>query len=114
SSGTTLSGAGAINETTAPDPDNNVDSDDNGTLQTAGTFNGSVISNAVTLGPGTVEPTNDNDADPTNPSGEAVNSQSNRTVDFGFYRVELGNLVFLDVDSNGTYDTGTDTLLAGA
>src|SRR5690606_21714537 len=46
--------------------------------------------------------------------GEAVNSQSNRTVDFGFYRVELGNLVFLDVDSNGSYDAGTDTLLAGA
>ena len=114
SSGTTLSGAGAINETTAPDPDNNVDSDDNGTLQTAGAFNGSVISSAVTLGPGTVEPTNDNDADPTNPPGEAVNSQNNRTVDFGFYRVELGNVVFLDIDSNGSYDAGTDTLLAGA
>ena len=35
------------------------------------------------------------------------------TVDFGFYRVELGNLVFVDVNTNGTYDAG-DTLLAGA
>ena len=35
------------------------------------------------------------------------------TVDFGFYRVELGNLVFVDVNNNGTYDAG-DTLLAGA
>ncbi len=35
SSGTTLSGAGAVNETAAPDPDNNADSEDNGTRQTA-------------------------------------------------------------------------------
>ncbi|MBL8092312.1 MAG: hypothetical protein JNJ43_18410, partial [Anaerolineales bacterium] len=48
SSGTTLSGAGVIGETTAPDPDNDIDSDDNGTMQTAGAFTGSVISQAVT------------------------------------------------------------------
>lgn len=113
SSGTTLSGAGVITETTAPDPDNDVDNDDNGTRQTSGAFSGAVISQAVTLGPGASEPTNDTDADPTNPPGEAVNAQSNRTVDFGFYRVELGNLVFVDVNGNGTFDAG-DTPLAGA
>lgn len=114
SSGTTLTGAGIISETTAPDPDNDMDSDDNGTMQTSGAFTGAVNSQAVTLGPGTVEPTNDTDAPSPNPAGEAANGQSNRTVDFGFYRVELGNLVFIDVDSNGTFDAGTDTPLAGA
>jgi LPXTG-site transpeptidase (sortase) family protein len=104
SSGTTLAG-----ETPAPDPDNDVDSDDNGTLQ----GNGAVVSGAVTLGPSASEPTNDADADPTNPAGESPNDQSNRTVDFGFYRMELGNQVYVDVNSNGTYDAG-DLPLAGA
>ncbi|HEU0291726.1 MAG TPA: sortase [Anaerolineales bacterium] len=113
SSGTTVSGAGVVSETAAPDPDNDVDSDDNGTRQAGGTFANAVISGAVTLGPGSNEPTNDADADPTNPAGEASDAQSNRTVDFGFYRGQLGNLVFVDVNGNGTYDAG-DTTLSGA
>jgi LPXTG-site transpeptidase (sortase) family protein len=113
SSGTTISGAGGVGETAAPDPDNDIDSDDNGTLQTGATFTGAVISSAITLGPAASEPINDIDADPTNPGGEAVNNQSNRTVDFGFYRVRLGDLIFVDVNNSGMYDAG-DTLLAGA
>ena len=108
SSGTTINAAGVVGETTAPDPDNDVDNDDNGTLQA-----GDVVSSAVTLGPNANEPQNDSDADPTNPAGEASNDQSNRTVDFGFYRAELGDIVFIDVNNNGVYDAG-DTLLAGA
>lgn len=114
SSGTSLTVAGVNTENAAPDPDNNVDGDDNGTLQTAGGFAGAVASSAVTLGPGVVEPTNDTDADPTNPAGEAPNDQSNRTVDFGFYRVEVGNLIFVDVDEDGAYTAGSDVPLAGA
>ena len=113
SSGTTLSGAGVINESLAPDPDNDTDSEDNGTWQTSGAFSGAVVSQAVTLGPIASEPVTDADADPTNPAGEAPNAQSNRTVDFGFYRAQLGNLVYADVNTSGTYDAG-DTLLAGA
>jgi LPXTG-site transpeptidase (sortase) family protein len=113
SSGATLSGVGAVNETAAPDPDNNADSDDNGTRQTAGAFSGAVISQAVTLGPIADEPTNDTDADPTNPAGEAPDAQSNRTVDFGFYRTQIGNLVFFDANVNGLYDAG-DLALPGA
>ncbi|MBL8102568.1 MAG: sortase, partial [Anaerolineales bacterium] len=113
SSGTTISGAGVVGETTAPDADNDVDNDDNGTRQSSGTFNGAVISSAVTLGPSASEPTNDTNADPTNPVGEAPNAQSNRTVDFGFYRLELGDQIFVDVNNNGTYDAG-DLPLAGA
>ena len=113
SSGTTLNGTGSATETAAPDPDNNIDSDDNGTRQTAGAFNGAVISGAVTLGPGTVEPTTDADADPTNPPGESPDNQSNRTLDFGFYRGQLGNLVFIDANNDGAFSAG-ETPLAGA
>lgn len=114
SSGAAIDAWGAVSESPAPDPDNNSDSDDNGALQAGGPFDGAVIASAVTLGPGVVEPTNDSDADPTNPAGEAPNGQSNRTVDFGFYRAELGNIVFVDVNGNGAYDSGTDALLSGA
>lgn len=113
SSSTSIAPNGTISETIAPDPDNNTDNDDNGTLQTSGPFNGGVISSTVTLGPSADEPINDTNADPTNPSGEAANSQSNRTVDFGFYRTQIGNQIFVDTNVNGTFDAG-DTNLVGA
>ncbi|MCC6299155.1 MAG: sortase [Anaerolineales bacterium] len=114
SSGTTINGTGVIGETAAPDPDNDLDLDDNGTLQTAGSFNGAVLSNAVTLGPLGVEPTNDDDPAPGSQAGEAPDDYSNRTVDFGFYQVEIGNLVYVDVNENGNYDGAGDSLLPGA
>lgn len=113
SSGTTLTANGLPTETPAPSPNNDVDNDDNGTLQSGGPFAGAVISGLVTLGPNADEPTNDTDADPTNPAGEAPNAQSNRTVDFGFYRLQLGDQIFVDVNGNGTYDAA-DVPLAGA
>jgi LPXTG-site transpeptidase (sortase) family protein len=112
SSGTTFSGT-AITEAASPDPDNDTDSEDNGSLQTSGTFNGAVISKAVTLGPGINEPVGDSDTDPTNPAGEAPNNQSNLTVDFGFYRVELSNQIFVDIVEDGLYNAG-DFVLPGA
>jgi len=113
SSGTTMGANGTVTEVTAPDADNDVDSDDNGTRQTTGAFSGGVISSAVTLGPTASEPTNDTDANPANPPGEAPNDQSNRTVDFGFYRLELGDQIFVDANNNGVFDAG-DSPLAGA
>jgi hypothetical protein len=75
----------------APDPDNNVDNDDNGTA--TGVLIGSA---AVTLTPNG-EPITDGDADPN----------SNLTVDFGLFRpLSLGDLVFNDVNNNGTRDAG--------
>ncbi|WKZ49508.1 MAG: sortase [Anaerolineales bacterium] len=114
SSATTMNGTGVIGETAAPNPDNDLDLDDNGTLQTAGAFNGAVISDAVTLGPLGSEPTNDDDPVPGSQAGEAPDDYSNRTVDFGFYLVEIGDLVFVDVNEDGDYDVGVDTPLAGA
>jgi LPXTG-site transpeptidase (sortase) family protein len=115
SSGTTIDLTGAVNETTAPDVDVDTDdNDDNGTRTTLAGFNGAVISAAVTLEATPSEPINDTDAESPNPPGEAVDNQSNRTVDFGFYRQTLSNLVFIDVNSDGDYDAGTDAPLAGA
>lgn len=113
SSGTTINANGAVSETAAPSANNDVDSDDNGTRQTGGTFSGAVISGVVTLGPNANEPTNDTDIPTPNPPGESPNNQSNLSVDFGFYRLQLGNLVYQDINENGTYDAG-DLPLAGA
>lgn len=90
------------------DPDNDVDSDDNGVGVTPNPTTG-IRSMPVTIGEGngTAEPTNDNDP-ATNPqTGEALNNQSNRTVDFGFSPVySLGNRVWKDVDNSGTINNG--------
>ncbi|MBL8088893.1 MAG: sortase [Anaerolineales bacterium] len=114
SSGTSMQANGTTAETAAPDPDTNVDSDDNGELNL---FNsdlpGAVASRTVTLGPGNSEPTGENDLETGVGQGTNPDVRANMTVDFGFYRVELGNLLFVDRNSNGTFDSG-DTPLAGA
>jgi LPXTG-site transpeptidase (sortase) family protein len=80
-------------------PNNNIDNDNNGV-----TVNGNLISSSpVTLGPGSSEPTNDNDP-VTNPqTGESPNNFSNRTLDFGFYHApySLGNRVWNDNGAGG-------------
>lgn len=110
SSGTTRNNLGVISEVAAPSPENNTDLDDNGTRQS----NSDVVSTVVLLGPGMVEPTNDNDP-ATNPAaGEAINAQSNRTVDFGFYQVAVSDQAFVDLDEDGIYDSAIDLPLPSA
>lgn len=111
---------GTISETVAALTESNTDSDDNGTRQTAGAFNNAVISSAVTLGPtGLTEPTGEHLTDVdinetgTEHQGLQPDGRANMTVDFGFYRVSVGNLVFGDIDKNGLYVGGTDVLLSG-
>lgn len=108
SSGTTIAADGTKSDATSNDPDNDIDSDENGKTQAGG----DVISAPITIGPGT-EPINDNDMPLANPAGESPNDRSNRTVDFGFYKLSLGNLIFMDSDGNGVYD-GTNTPISGA
>lgn len=110
SSGTTLQANGTTSEAAAPDPDNNTDSDDNGELNASG----AVVSLPITLGPGDIEPINESDLQTGVEQGSNPDERANMTVDFGFYRVELGNIVFIDTNNNGVYDAGTDTPLAGA
>ena len=114
SSATTLSSGGVLGETAAPDPDNDTDSDDNGTLDTSGgAFDGAVVSAAVTLGPGAgSEPGGETDLE-GGFDGDQPDTRANMTVDFGFYRTEIGNLVYGDVNKNGNYESGTDTLFNG-
>jgi hypothetical protein len=115
SSLTSMAANGAITDATANDPDTTVvDSDDNGLTTFLLSAVDYVASAAVTLGPGSNEPTGETDP-ATNPEpGEAPDNRSDRTVDFGFYRVEIGNIVFEDVNGDGDYDVGTDIPLAGA
>ncbi len=110
SSGTAIDGTGNVSELTSALANSDIDDDDNGTLQNAGTFAGAVVSSIATLGPGLSEPTNEPDA----PLGQgAIDERANMTVDFGFYRLALGNLVFEDVNNDGTFTPGTDVPLQG-
>jgi hypothetical protein len=102
SSATYMNVSGTTGETPALGPDNDLDSDDNGTLQTAGAFNGAVVSSAVALGPGAVEPDTETDLETGVGQGSQPNSQANMTVDFGFYTIRQGDLVWDDTDNSGT------------
>jgi len=113
SSGTSMTGT-TITDSIGPSPNNDVDSDDNGVSTFNGMTENYVSSRAVTLGPGGTEPTGETDVPSPNPPGEAPDDQSNLTVDFGFYRLQLGNQIFADVNANGNYDSGTDSPLPGA
>ncbi len=113
SSGTNISGGGTVTDSIGPDPDNNVDSDDNGSTTFVSNTVDYVSSRAVTLGPSTNEPIGETDP-LTNPeAGEEPDNQSNRTVDFGFYRMQLSDLIFVDINNDGIYNSG-DSTLAGA
>jgi protocatechuate 3,4-dioxygenase beta subunit len=91
----------------APDPDNDINNDDNGT-----TLSGQTIrSNTVTLSWG-AEPSNDG-AMPSGYTDAALNNNANYTVDFGIYRpMSLGNLVWRDDNNNGLVD-GSEPGIAG-
>jgi LPXTG-site transpeptidase (sortase) family protein len=115
SSGTTLNGAGVISETAAPDADTTpTDSDDNGTLQSGGPLAGAVAALTITLGPGASEPAGETDSQAVIGDGDQPDARANMTVDFGFYRTGIGNLVWLeDVAANGVYDVG-ETVIGNA
>ncbi len=100
----TLANDGSISETTAGDPDSDADdNDDNGTTATTGFYAGGVLSGAVVVTIGG-EPTGESPNN--NPSG-TPDANSNLTVDFGFYRVAVGNQVWLDDGTGaGTADNG--------
>ena len=54
-----------------------------------------IVSELVTLSVGG-EPVTDGDTDPN----------TNLTIDFGFYRLSLGDFVFVDADNSGTFNAG--------
>jgi protocatechuate 3,4-dioxygenase beta subunit len=96
---------------TSATPNDNTDSDDNGINNAAPATNG-ILSGPVTLGPLTDEPTGESDLSPSG-QGEP-DAQANMTVDFGFYRLMVGNQLWLDNDNDGILDAGeVGTLFAG-
>ncbi len=120
SSGTSISNAGSISEIPIAangTTDSNADNFDDGTKQGAGYYTGGVLSGLITLQVG-AEPTNET----TQPSGatggqtpglpntvNAMNigdSSGNTTVDFGFYRLQLGDVVFSDTGAGAAYNNG--------
>ncbi|MCG2785105.1 MAG: isopeptide-forming domain-containing fimbrial protein [Anaerolineae bacterium] len=118
SSGTSMDGAGAITETPSPATDADTDptdADDNGAL-----IGARVLSQPVLLGlTGNTEPTGEIAAQLESGilgnQGAQPDGRANLTVDFGFYRVEIGNLVFFDANRNGTYvPADGDTTMDGA
>ncbi|MEF3273474.1 MAG: carboxypeptidase regulatory-like domain-containing protein, partial [Chloroflexus sp.] len=90
---------GANTTDSANDPDDNLDGDDNGIGPSGGVVSGAVASRAVTLSVD-AEPTTDGDTD----------SNTNLTVDFGFYSLTVGNRVWIDVNNNGIFDAGDSSI----
>jgi hypothetical protein len=81
----------------APDPDADAsNSDDNGVGPSGAIGSGPVTSSAVELRP--------NDEPDTAADGN--DTYANATVDFGFYRLTLGNRVWDDTDNDGILDPG--------
>jgi hypothetical protein len=112
--------------TTEVNPNSNVDSNDNG-IQPANAAvytTAGVRSGVVTLGPLSDEPTNDTDRPATYGAGatdgtDSSDNRSNLSVDFGFYKLMVGNLIWRDdgtgaggVANNGIRD-GTEPGIDG-
>jgi uncharacterized repeat protein (TIGR01451 family) len=60
-----------------------------------------VSSGTIRLGPGL--PTGEDTGSPATPNGDANNNQ---TIDFGFYKLKLGNLIWEDYNNDGDVDAG--------
>jgi uncharacterized repeat protein (TIGR01451 family) len=103
---TNFSGAGRLVDYQNSDGwvggNSDLNSQDHGVVSGTLGSGGYVASTAVSL---TVsgEPINDGDANPN----------SNLTLDFGFYRLSLGNQVWLDSNNNGLLDSATEAGIAG-
>ncbi len=94
----------------APDPSNNIDDDDNGTLVTVGAFVGTIESKPIVLTAGSMPGV-------ANAIDNATGQTRNPTIDFGLVRpvdpnaFSLGNRVWLDTGAgantnNGSMDVG--------
>jgi protocatechuate 3,4-dioxygenase beta subunit len=102
----------ASSTTTEADPDSDVDRNDNGLQPTTpnGALTDGIKSAPITLGGVTAEPTAE--ADNSGTTGDSIDSRSNLTVDFGFYKTVVGNTVWFDADNDGEIDA-TEARLQG-
>lgn len=106
--------AGYQNTTgTEADPDSAVDNNDNGVNPASAnnpqtSVNG-ILSGAITVGPGTTEPTGE--ADLGTGDSSITDNRADMTLDYGFYRLCLGGIVWIDANNNGLYASGTESVL---
>jgi uncharacterized repeat protein (TIGR01451 family) len=101
--GGALAGYASSNGATAPSNAASENDNDHGVdpaTRAAYLANG-VSSGLITLGPGL--PVNEDSGAPATPNGDA---NANLTIDFGFYRLEVGNLIWEDYDNDGAVDAG--------
>jgi hypothetical protein len=91
------------NKASVPGSDSGSSTDNNDNGQDT-PVNGGIVSNVITLTPGS-EPTGEN---ATDYPGSLDDNNVNATVDFGFRteKVAVGNFVFMDNNDNGLYDAG--------
>ncbi len=68
-----------------------------------------VSASPVALGSG-LQPTSEDTGAATTPNGDA---QNNLTADFGFYRQQIGNTIWVDSNNNGIIDGGEQPYTAG-
>ncbi len=80
-------------------PATSVDGDDNGMGEGAG----AVQSALIAVGSGQGEPLGEIDLSPL---GQGRDDLENSTIDFGLYRLAIGDLVWDDADRNGRFDQG--------
>jgi protocatechuate 3,4-dioxygenase beta subunit len=97
STGVNGQATGPFEGTATPDPDSNIDDDDNGTTQP----DGSIRSGVITLAGGT-EPEGDDDQDTPAAGAGETDTDGNTTLDFGLFRpATLGDYVWNDSNRDG-------------
>lgn len=95
-------------QTSESNPNANVDNNDNGDA-VVGSY---IRTGRVNLGPAGLEPTGETDPTDNPLTGEALDNNSNRTVDFGFTPyASVGDRVWYDSDQDGIQDSGEAGLL---
>ncbi len=88
---------------------NTLDNHNNGIADANPAANG-IKSAPVTLGPGGNTPVGEADLGPGGAGGSA-DDHSNLTVDFGFYKLSIGNQLWYDTNNDGIYTPGTESPL---
>ena len=103
-----FTGAGVLvgyesSDTTQADPNSDTDNDDNGINPSATTYTSlGVLSGPLTLS----EPELTGETDASATPGSAADNRANLSLDFGFYRLSIGNKVWLDTNNDGIAQSG--------
>ncbi|MFN8445053.1 MAG: SdrD B-like domain-containing protein [Caldilineaceae bacterium] len=90
------------NSTGEPTTDDDVDRNDDGRPDGSG----NIVSSPISLDLGSEPTIGNGEGDDGDCNLAGIDANTNQTVDFGFYRLELGNQVWNDANNNGLLDNG--------